>query len=158
MCDPLLGSLKSTSWCFGGGHLPEGPNEEDLLKLVFSHYIGNRKKHLSLTLTKSSLASIQVGNWGLQFLFSTPTPEHLLLFSSAQLLKLMKTELLPIKQTCSSFPTNLPTLVKYFSLTMGCIFPFLWLFEDFALYLAKFPNSRNMYHITQIIPVFVLAW
>lgn len=50
----------------------------------------------------------------------------------------MKTELLPIKKTCFSFPINSSTLAKYFSFAMGCTFPYFWLFEDFALCSAKF--------------------
>lgn len=37
---------------------------QSLLILMFSHCIRNRNKPSGLTLAKSSLASIQVGNWG----------------------------------------------------------------------------------------------
>lgn len=72
------------------------------------------------------------------------------LFSSAQPLKqLMKTELLPIKQTCSSPPTNSPTLAKYFGFTVGCTFPFLWLFEGFCSLLREIPQFQEhvAYHL-----------
>lgn len=51
-----------------------------LLVLQFSYYIGNKNKLSGLTLAKSSLASIHMENWGLCFLFSSPTPECMLLF------------------------------------------------------------------------------
>lgn len=111
---------------------------------MFSHYIGNRNKPSGLTLAKSSLASIQVGNLGLQFLFSSPTSQRVFLFSAAQLLKqLMKTELLPIKQSCSSLPTHSPTLAKYFGFTVGCTFPFLWLFEGFCSLFREIPQFQE---------------
>lgn len=93
---------------------------------------------LILILAKSSLTSIHVEKRGL-YLFYSPTSKLVLPFSSAQPhKKLMKTELLPIKQTCSSSLINSSTLAKYFSFTVGCAFPYLWLFEDFALCSAKF--------------------